>query len=63
MLKLLFHVALDHMHSHMARPFYHYLYIVFPSDFGELAQGIELSKLCLIVSIGDGAWAHAITQR
>lgn len=53
MRQLFGHIASDHLHRHMSRPLYHDLHIVFPSDFGQLAQRIKLGELRLIVGVLD----------
>ena len=50
-LQLFGHVALDHMHGHMTRAFYHHLHVVFPGDFGQLAQRMQLGELRFVVRI------------
>ncbi len=62
MLDLLVHVFLDHVHGHMAGAFDHYLHVVLPGDLGELAQGAQLGELGLVVGVGHGAGAQAITE-
>ncbi|MNR26083.1 hypothetical protein D3C85_1432730 [compost metagenome] len=40
MLQLFGYVATDHLHRHVARAFDHHLYVIFPGDFGQLAQSV-----------------------
>lgn len=40
MRQLFGHIAPDHLHRHMPRTLYHDLHIVFPGDFGQLAQRV-----------------------
>ena len=62
-LQLLVHVLLDEMHGHVARTFDHNLHVVFPGDFGQFAQGLQLTELGFVVGVGDGARTQAVAQR
>ena len=62
-LELLGHVALDHVHGHVAGALDHHLHVVFPGDLGELAQGAQLGELGLVVGVVDGARTQTVTQR
>ena len=44
-LQLLFHVLLDLVHGHVARPFDHHLHIMRPRAVGEFAQRVEFGEL------------------
>ncbi len=60
--QLLFHIGLNHVHGDMAWAFDHDLHIVLPGDVGELAQGIKLSKLSLIVGIRDRSGPEPVAE-
>ncbi len=62
-LQLFGHVALDHMHGYVARAFNHHLHVVFPGDFGQFAQRMQLGELRFVVGILNGAGAQAVAQR
>ncbi|MNY58301.1 hypothetical protein D3C86_1946230 [compost metagenome] len=34
-----------------------------PGNFGQLAQGFQLAKLCFIIGIGNTAWPKPIAKR
>ena len=61
--QLLFHVLLDLVHGHVARPFDHHLHVLLPGALREFAQRVQLCKLRFVVGVRDGAGAQAITQR
>ena len=63
MLQLFGHVAADHLHRHVSRAFNHHLHVILPGDFGQLAQRVQLGKLCFVVGVADGARAQAVAQR
>ena len=62
-LQLFSHVAADHLHWHVARPFNHHLNIIFPGDFGQLAQGTQLGELGFVIGILNRTRTQAIAQR
>ena len=62
-LQLFGHIALDHMHRHMTRAFNHHLHVVFPGDFGQFAQRMQLGELRLVVGILNRAWTQAVAER
>src|SRR5438034_11792326 len=47
----------------MARPFDHYLAIVFPGNLRQLAQRVQFGKLRFVVGIGDRAGPQTIAKR
>ena len=61
--ELLFHIPLDLVHGHMARPFDHHLHILFPGALGQFAQRIEFGELRLVIGVGDRSGAQAVAQR
>lgn len=63
MFQLFGHVAADHLHRHMARAFNHHLYVVFPGDFGQLAQRMQLGELGLVVGVLNRTGAQAVAER
>ncbi|MNB87228.1 hypothetical protein D3C75_342040 [compost metagenome] len=61
--QLLGHVAADHLHRHMARAFDHHLHVIFPGNFGQLAQGVQLGKLGFVVGVANGSRTQTVAQR
>ncbi|MNS46338.1 hypothetical protein D3C72_788320 [compost metagenome] len=61
--QLFSHIAANHLHWYVARAFNHHLHVIFPGDFGQLAQGVQLSKLCFVVGIANRARTQAVAQR
>jgi len=61
-LELLVHVLFDHMQGDMTRALDHDLYLVPPGDPGQLAEGLQLRELGLVVGVRDGAGAQAVAQ-
>ena len=59
---LTFHVFFDFMHRYMSRPFNECLHILFPGTYYKLSHGVELGKLCFIISIVDRPGAKAVSQ-
>ncbi len=37
--------------------------VVLPGDLGQLAQGLQLGELGLVVGVGDGAGAQPVAER
>ena len=58
--KLFGHIALDHLHRYMARAFNHHLYVIFPGDFSQFTQRMQLGKLCFIVGVLNRTGAQAV---
>ena len=52
-LELFLHVHLNQVHRHMARTLDHGLDVVFPRDFGQLAQRFQFGELRLVIRVGD----------
>ncbi len=46
----------------MAGAFDHGLHVVLPGDLGQLAQGVQLGKLRLVVGVAMRAGAQAVAQ-
>ena len=62
-LDLAFHILLNLVQRYVSRSFDESLYILFPGTENQLAQGVEFSKLCLIVGIGNAPWTQTVSQR
>ncbi len=62
-LQLFGHVALNHLHRYMTRAFNHHLHVVFPGDFGQFAQRMQLGELRFVVGVLNGAGTQAVAQR
>ena len=51
------------MHRHMPWAFNHHLHVVFPGDFGQLAQRMQFGELRFVVGILNRTRAQAVTER
>ena len=60
--QLLFEVLLDELHGNVAGPFDHDLHVMLPGNLGELAEGLQLAELRLVIGIGDGARAQPVAE-
>ncbi|MNL81664.1 hypothetical protein D3C87_2088460 [compost metagenome] len=61
-LQLLLHILFDQMHRHVAGAFDDRLHVVFPCDFSQFAQRLQLRELRSIIRIGDTARTQAVTE-
>ena len=62
-LELPLHVFPDLVHRHVAGAFDHYLYVVGLRDAVQLAERLELGKLCRVIRIRYRARAQAVAER
>ena len=60
--QLFSHIAADHLHGDMAWTFDHDLHIIFPGDFCQLPQGVQLGELRFVVGIVRRAGTQAVAQ-
>ena len=61
-LELAGHVLPDQLHGNVTGALDHGLHVVLPGDLGQLAQGVQLRELGLVVGIGDGARPQPVAQ-
>ena len=61
-LELLGHIVVYHVHRYMTRAFVHHLHAKLPGASGQITLHLEFGKLCLVVGIGDGSGAEAISD-
>ncbi|MNF18814.1 hypothetical protein D3C80_2231440 [compost metagenome] len=61
-LQLFGHIAANHLHRDVAGTFDHHLHVIFPRDFGQLTQRVQLGKLRFVVSIANGARTQPVAQ-
>mmetsp|Transcript_13648 Transcript_13648/g.29553 ORF Transcript_13648/g.29553 Transcript_13648/m.29553 type:complete len:210 (-) Transcript_13648:1048-1677(-) len=62
-IQLILHILRDFVDWNVARPFVHHLHVEFPRTSCQFALSFELSKLCLIVCVEDGARTKSIPDR
>src|SRR2546421_8070899 len=55
-------MLLDHMHGNVARAFVHYMNVLRPRAFGQLALCVYLRELGFIIGVSNTAWPQAVAD-